>query len=356
MAGKRKNNRAVRIDRNKMVGPMGPFERVDNPEGADELEIIATFQNNKFGVFLKKMLSDGFSVPGPDGRPRPMEILHLVIFRHDKKKIEIPWEEKQAIKNELLGPMSEAMELFPSEMRRMKSITDHQTHLWVFPPGSTIPVGMIPKAIQEMARHEALEKFTVVQDELNLYLVDDKVMQVFGSEDEAKKSYAEAGNVMPSGKVERIDNVPTEDSGAVWSNLAKVKVSSVLEKSAKLDNLMNEEGDLPSEASRVNTNGPDTDQDGLEGEYGVGDYAPNGDEENVMMPEFMKMGVENMQRERKVAIGSAVEKLVVRMEADDKTAGEAAEVEAQAKEDLGKIRAQAVKDGEKKSGGEPTEE
>lgn len=322
MVGK-KNNKVRRIDRNRMVGPMTEFVRVENPEGADELGIIATFQNNRYGIFMKKMLSSGFSAPGPDGSPRPMEIIHLIIARQDKKKIEIPWAEKQAIKNELLGPMAEAVELFPSEMRRMVSIVDHQAHLWVLPPGATIPVGMIPKAMQELAREDALERFTVTKDELDLFLVEDGgVVQVFGSQEEAAKSYEEAGNDMPEGTVGRIGSVPTEDDGAVWSNMAKVKIANVLEKSSMLDKLLG--GGQPEDPieHRINTNGPETDQDELEDEMGVVDESPNGDEENVMMPEFMAMGVEDMQRKRMAAIDDAVGNLEARIEEQEKVEAE----------------------------------
>jgi len=190
MSKARKNNNVRRIDRNAMAGPMSEFVRVENPKDAEDVGILATYENNRYGVFLKRVLSDGLAAPGPDGAPQTMEVLHLIIVRKDKKKTEISWGEKQAIKNELLGPMVEAMELFPSEMRRMGSIVDHQCHMWAFPPGAQIPIGLIPKAMQDFAREDALNRFTVGKEELELYVVEDgEVVQVFGSEDEAKKSY-----------------------------------------------------------------------------------------------------------------------------------------------------------------------
>jgi len=336
-----------RVDRNKMVGPMTEFFRVESPEGAEEMGILATFQNNKYGVFVKKTVSDGFSVPGPNGQPMPMEIVHLIIVRQDKKRVEISWEEKQAIKNELLGPMCEGVELFPSEMRRMKTIPEHQCHLWVLQPGATMPVGLIPKAMQELARDNALEKFTVHGEELEVYLVeDDGVTQVFGSEEDARKSYEENDAEMPEGKVGRIGSVPTEDDGAAWSNLAKVKVASVLEKAEHLTRLMGGDPSAPaSEQTTVNTNGPENDQDDLESEMGVVDESPDSDEENVMMPEFMKLGVEQMRRDRIASIGGAVELLEDRIEQQKKDAEEAekdaaeAEVrEAMAKDELAEMR------------------
>jgi hypothetical protein len=166
MVNRRKNNKVHRLDRNKMVGPMTEFVRIPNPPGAEEQGVLATFENNKYGVFLKKILSPGFATTGPDGHPQRMEIMHMIIFRLDKNKTEIPWGEKQFIKNNILGENSEGMELLPAETRRMRTIPETQTHLWVLPPGSMIPAGLIPKAMQALAQQNALEKFTVSKEEL----------------------------------------------------------------------------------------------------------------------------------------------------------------------------------------------
>jgi|GEM_PF-2634929 len=353
MAGK-KTRKVHRIDRNKMSGPMTEFFRIKNPEGAEEMGVIATFENNKYGVFLKKTMSDAFSVPGPDGRPQPMEVIHLIIARHDRKKIEIPWAEKQAIKSELLSGMAEGVELFPSEMRRMGQIADHQAHLWVLPPGATFPIGMIPKAMQELQREDALEKFTVSAEELDVFVIKDgDVTQVFGSLAEAASSYEEAGNAMPDGDVGRIGSVPTEEEGAVWSNMAKVKIGNILEKASMLERLL---GGIPDEdpsENRINTNGPENDQDELENEMGVVDESPNGDEENVMMPEFMAMGVEEMKRKRIASVSSAVDTLEQRMidqqksdEEVEKDAEKEAKSEEEAKNDLDEMREKMRKDRE----------
>jgi hypothetical protein len=348
---KKKGGRGRRADRNRMAAPMREFVRVENPEGAEELGIVATFENNRYGVFLKKTLSDGFSVPGPDGSPEPMEVIHMIIVRHDKKKVEIPWAEKQKIKNELLGPMAEGVELFPSEMRRMDSIADHQTHLWILPPGATMPLGLVPKAMEEMARRSALEQFEVAEEELQVFQVDDDdVVQVFGTEEEAQAAYEENDNELSGGEVVRMDEVPFEGDGAVWSDLAKKKLSHVLGQAERLARLKGEFGQAvgdPVEA-RININGPETDQDELEEEYGVGDYAPNSDEEDVMMPEFMAMGVAQMKDERKLTVTAAVAKLAEYMEEQEQEeeteeeAAERAEREKKATEDLAKMREDLV--------------
>lgn len=347
---KRKNNKVPRFDRNKIVGPLTEFERVENPEGANEMGIIATFENNRYGVFLKITTSPGFATQGPDGRPIPMEIVHMIIIRHDKKKQEIPWEEKQFIKTSILGEKTEGMELFPSEERRMSTIVDHQTHLWVLPPGSMIPVGLMPKAMRALAQKNALDKFEVTSEELELYTVEDgDVLQVFASEVEARESYGKVGNEMPEGAVVRIGDAPWEEDKIVWSESAKVKVSAVLSKAETLGNLTNskDEPEIRKE-TRVDTNGPRTDQDDLEDVHEVGDFAPNSDEENVMMPEYMELGVDQMKVEREQTVLSSVAKLVEWMESKKVDEVQEAEDEAKAGDDLDVMREKARQERSKK--------
>lgn len=60
------------------------------------------------------------------GWPR---IIHLSIKRRDKESIH-DWRELQEIKNKLVGPEHEAVELYPAESRKVD--TSNQYHLWVF--------------------------------------------------------------------------------------------------------------------------------------------------------------------------------------------------------------------------------
>lgn len=78
------------------------------------------FINNLYQVNIRKQ--------------RPMypewpDMLHLSIKRRDKKPIH-DWRHLQRIKNELLGPEYEAIELYPKESRLVDSA--NQYHLWVF--------------------------------------------------------------------------------------------------------------------------------------------------------------------------------------------------------------------------------
>lgn len=63
---------------------------------------------------------------------------YLTIRRNDRHWAR-DWRHFQRIKNELLGPEIEAMELFPAESRLVDAA--NQFHLWAFPPGVQIPVG-----------------------------------------------------------------------------------------------------------------------------------------------------------------------------------------------------------------------
>ena len=342
---KRKRKKPWRRDRNFVIGPMTQMEKVANPDGAEDLGIVATFENNRYGAFVKVTQTDGFGVPGHDGKTQTLEVAHLIMMRLDRKKIEIPWEEKQEIKNQLFGPASEGVEVFPSDMRRMTSIADHQSHMWVFPPGYTIPVGMIPRAMQEMARKSRLDSFSVLPEDLEVFVVDDEIAQVFASKEDAAASYSSAGNDMPDGGVEKIGSAPSEGDGAAWSEEAKKKIAIVLGKAMELDNLSGD-GSLSMQETRVNTNGPETDQDELEAEYGVGDFAPNGDEESVMGPEYMAMGMDQMKKDRKDLMAKSVVMLEEWIAGDAQRQKDAEVQEEVAKDDLAEMR-RKMREGQK---------
>lgn len=74
-----------------------------------------------------------------------VDITHLSIKRRDKEIIH-DWRDLQEIKNMLVGPEHEAIELYPAESRRVDSA--NQYHLWVFPEGESIPVGWVTRFVQ----------------------------------------------------------------------------------------------------------------------------------------------------------------------------------------------------------------
>lgn len=85
-------------------------------------------------------------------------MIWLSIKRRDKRP---PGEERfrdfQRIKNELVGPEFEAVEIYPAESRMMD--TANQYHLWVFPtPGVQIPFGFAVRAVVGESGAGAVQK------------------------------------------------------------------------------------------------------------------------------------------------------------------------------------------------------
>lgn len=67
------------------------------------------------------------------------DLVHLSIKRRDKVPIH-DWRELQEIKNRLVGPENEGVELYPAESRVVDMA--NQYHLWVFKdPTTRIPFG-----------------------------------------------------------------------------------------------------------------------------------------------------------------------------------------------------------------------
>lgn len=63
---------------------------------------------------------------------------HLSIKRLDKMAVH-KWRDLQEIKNQLLGPEIEAVELYPAESRRID--VANQFHLFALPPGEMFNFG-----------------------------------------------------------------------------------------------------------------------------------------------------------------------------------------------------------------------
>lgn len=67
------------------------------------------------------------------------EVVHLSIKRNDREPV-TDWRDKQEIKNQLVGPECEGVELFPAESRLVD--TSNQYHLWVLrDPTARIQMG-----------------------------------------------------------------------------------------------------------------------------------------------------------------------------------------------------------------------
>ena len=68
----------------------------------------------------------------------PGPIIHLTFSRVDRTA-DHDWRELQRIKNEILGPEYEAVELYPAESRLVDSA--NQFHLWALKDCHTFPFG-----------------------------------------------------------------------------------------------------------------------------------------------------------------------------------------------------------------------
>ncbi len=75
------------------------------------------YVNNRYQVAVRRL-------PPREGCP---SLIHLSIKRRDKAPIH-DWRDLQRIKNELVGPAHEAVELYPAESRLVDS--SNQYHLW----------------------------------------------------------------------------------------------------------------------------------------------------------------------------------------------------------------------------------
>lgn len=84
-------------------------------------------------------------LPAPEGWP--CDIIHLSI-KTRTKRAEHDWRDFQRIKNELVGPEHEAVELYPAESRLID--TSNQYHLWVMADTRfKYPFGWMERAVWE---------------------------------------------------------------------------------------------------------------------------------------------------------------------------------------------------------------
>lgn len=101
-----------------------------------------TFRNDVYQVTMSEP-----HITGVDGWP-PM--IHLSINPLNGHPRHV-WSEMQAIKNELVGPEYEAVEIFPSESRLVDM--GHNYHLWVFAvKGFRVPMGWKTRMVAGEAR------------------------------------------------------------------------------------------------------------------------------------------------------------------------------------------------------------
>jgi hypothetical protein len=91
------------------------------------------WSNDTYEVFVKPAdLEDDGTEGDREG------LVHLSVKRYDRMAVH-NWRHLQQMKNEILGDMREAIELYPGEHRIAD--TANQTHPWVLPAGVAVPLG-----------------------------------------------------------------------------------------------------------------------------------------------------------------------------------------------------------------------
>lgn len=85
---------------------------------------------------------DGYTVSSRQIKTDWGTVEHVTIMRVNEEDGDIPWAVKQAIKEELFGPRTTAIEVFPTK----KNLVDVMNvyHLWILPKDFKLPFGIHP--------------------------------------------------------------------------------------------------------------------------------------------------------------------------------------------------------------------
>lgn len=100
----------------------------------------------------------------------------ITIIKKDENRFsfngerDVPWNEKQAIKNELFGVDRIAIEVFPEE-KRLVDVMDCY-HLWILPKYFEMPFGIHPKDKKCKAVNRGVNMNLVVQNSMEVYKED----------------------------------------------------------------------------------------------------------------------------------------------------------------------------------------
>jgi hypothetical protein len=115
--------------------------RTGGDAGVKSLKLEAATEywiNDIYQVAVHRYPADTF----PVGQP----MVQLNIRRRDGRPILRDWRHFQRIKNELLGPECEAVEIYPAESRMVD--TSNKYHLWAFPdPEMRVPFGWFERNV-----------------------------------------------------------------------------------------------------------------------------------------------------------------------------------------------------------------
>lgn len=113
-----------------------PSDRLIAETGWDA-DSIEVWSNGRYQVYVRQIGTPFGPTLGP--------MVHLSIKRNDRNTIR-DWRHLQRIKNELVGPECEGVELYPAESRLVDAA--NQYHLWVFTdPENRYPFGATEREV-----------------------------------------------------------------------------------------------------------------------------------------------------------------------------------------------------------------
>jgi hypothetical protein len=128
--------------RPEVVKETADYYKISIKEAEDMLDREAAkclyFVNNLYQVEVSTQPINWF---GSD-----KDIIQLCIRRRDGGMI-WDWRHFQQIKNELVGPEYEGLQLFPDESRKVD--TSNKWHIWVLKDGTKMPFGWTHRDVQD---------------------------------------------------------------------------------------------------------------------------------------------------------------------------------------------------------------
>ena len=312
-------------DRNSKFKPWRPLVPFQVPPDAAVNKVVACFQNHLATVFIKETTAAAFKDPAGN----PQFIAHLMIQWASglRGTDEYWWGLKMKIKAELCGPNSEFAELGPAAWRTENL---KQTHLWVFPEGASIPLGIIPVDIEKAMRQRVTGGGDLImKEELEVFVVRHpsiegapEITEVFASEEECKTMYGE--KVIPETSksgIEMIGNVPSESPLTAWTDAAKVKVSNVLAKSHAANQI---EAEQTPELFYENDNPEFSGSDEAELDDSIDDEdAPSGLEEHIAIAEAMAEATKNNAADRAAKVRAVTDEVIANANKNTASLGDA---------------------------------
>ncbi|GAB6463893.1 hypothetical protein bcgnr5390_17090 [Bacillus luti] len=121
-------NRAERRRLSRDVGKEGAWVRKQSPKEAGHTngwfgELDRAYSNGKYAVMIRKVETEWGIVE------------HACI--RNAANTDIPWKDKQRIKDELFGKERTAIEVFPKQSELVDEANMY--HIWVLPEGMDLP-------------------------------------------------------------------------------------------------------------------------------------------------------------------------------------------------------------------------